>query len=509
MKTRMQPIGNVWNKLPRVVRDLALRLRQAGAASRWRASETELDKTIIEAIKDPLTHLVRNAVDHGIETPERAHRRRQAGRGPLCAARLPRGRPGQHRDHRRRRRHRPRARSRQGARARPRSPPSRPRRMSERELLQPDLPARLLDRRRRSPTSPAAASAWTSSRPTSRRSAAPSTCRASRGKGTTLKIKIPLTLAIIPALIVTSGGDRYAIPQVSLLELVRLEGEQARARHRDASTARRSTACAATCCRWSTSTASCGSTPSSARATTRSTSSCCRPTTGSSAWSSTRSTTPRRSSSSRSASSSRASPLFAGATIMGDGRVALILDVPRASRSTRASWSRSTSRARRTGRCAVADERSAAPDAAAVPHRRRRPHGDPAVAGRAARGVPALEPSSGPGRTRSVQYRGADHAAGRALDLLGAPAASRRLPATGGRPPATRCRSSSIRNKARSVGLVVDEILDIVEDTSPTRRPPAPRRRRSATAVIQQPGHRAARRRRRCSARAAARGSWT
>ncbi len=48
------------------------------------------------------------------------------------------------------------------------------------------------------------------------------------GQGTTLKIKIPLTLAIIPALIVTSGGDRYAIPQVSLLELVRLEGEQAR-----------------------------------------------------------------------------------------------------------------------------------------------------------------------------------------------------------------------------------------------------------------------------------------
>jgi two-component system chemotaxis sensor kinase CheA len=48
------------------------------------------------------------------------------------------------------------------------------------------------------------------------------------GQGTTLKIKIPLTLAIIPALIVTSGGDRFAIPQVSLLELVRLEGEQAR-----------------------------------------------------------------------------------------------------------------------------------------------------------------------------------------------------------------------------------------------------------------------------------------
>ncbi len=65
-------------------------------------------------------------------------------------------------------------------------------------------------------------------------------------------MKIPLTLAIIPALIVTSGGDRYAIPQVSLLELVRLEGEQCRKGHRARSTARRSTACAANCCRWFT-----------------------------------------------------------------------------------------------------------------------------------------------------------------------------------------------------------------------------------------------------------------
>ena len=69
MKTRMQPIGVVWNKLPRVVRDMAMtlgkqiRLQMDGA-------ETELDRTIIEAIKDPLMHLVRNSCDHGIESPE-------------------------------------------------------------------------------------------------------------------------------------------------------------------------------------------------------------------------------------------------------------------------------------------------------------------------------------------------------------------------------------------------------------------------------------------------------
>src|SRR5690349_17298472 len=69
MKTRMQPIGNVWSKFPCVVRDLAT---QFGKHVRieMEGKETELDKTIIEAIKDPLTHIVRNSIDHGIETPE-------------------------------------------------------------------------------------------------------------------------------------------------------------------------------------------------------------------------------------------------------------------------------------------------------------------------------------------------------------------------------------------------------------------------------------------------------
>ena len=78
MKTRMQPIGNIWSKFPRTVRDVAL-----GCGKQVRiemeGKETELDKTIIEAIKDPLTHLVRNAVDHGVETSEM---RRASGKDP-------------------------------------------------------------------------------------------------------------------------------------------------------------------------------------------------------------------------------------------------------------------------------------------------------------------------------------------------------------------------------------------------------------------------------------------
>ena len=69
MKTRMQPIGTVWNKLPRLVRDLAMNCGKS-VQIEMSGAETELDKTIIEAIKSPLTHIIRNAVDHGIETPD-------------------------------------------------------------------------------------------------------------------------------------------------------------------------------------------------------------------------------------------------------------------------------------------------------------------------------------------------------------------------------------------------------------------------------------------------------
>jgi two-component system chemotaxis sensor kinase CheA len=68
-RTRMQPVGQVWARIPRVVRDLAqsigkqLRVETEG-------DDTELDKSVVEAVKDPLTHMVRNAVDHGIEKPE-------------------------------------------------------------------------------------------------------------------------------------------------------------------------------------------------------------------------------------------------------------------------------------------------------------------------------------------------------------------------------------------------------------------------------------------------------
>jgi hypothetical protein len=70
MKTSMQPIGNIWSKFPRTVRDVATSCAKQVRID-MEGKETELDKTIIEAIKDPLTHMVRNSVDHGIETPDK------------------------------------------------------------------------------------------------------------------------------------------------------------------------------------------------------------------------------------------------------------------------------------------------------------------------------------------------------------------------------------------------------------------------------------------------------
>src|SRR6201999_889958 len=68
MRTRMQPIDHVWSKLPRVVRDLSSQLGRA-VRLEMEGGDTELDRTLLEAVKDPLTHLVRNAIDHGIEAP--------------------------------------------------------------------------------------------------------------------------------------------------------------------------------------------------------------------------------------------------------------------------------------------------------------------------------------------------------------------------------------------------------------------------------------------------------
>jgi two-component system, chemotaxis family, sensor kinase CheA len=224
MKTRMQPVGVVWSKLPRLIRDTAraccktVRLEMDGA-------DTELDKTIIEAIKDPITHLVRNCCDHGIEAPAE---RVKAGKPPHGTVTLKAYHEGGQvtievgddgagiaLDQ-----------VRQQAIQRGAIRTEDADRLSERDTLQLIFLAGL-----------STASKVTS---VSGRGVGMDVVRSnvekiggvvdissSQGKGTVVKLKIPLTLAIIPGLVVQSGGERFVIPQASLLELIRLDGESA------------------------------------------------------------------------------------------------------------------------------------------------------------------------------------------------------------------------------------------------------------------------------------------
>jgi two-component system chemotaxis sensor kinase CheA len=235
MKTRMQPIGVVWNKLPRVVRDLAtsfgkqIRLEMEGA-------DTELDKTIIEAIKDPLTHIVRNCCDHGIEKPEVRVRKGKPAHGRLTLRAFHEG--GQVNieiaD--------------DGAGI---DVQELKKKAVQKGLVRIEQAERMSDREALGLVFVAGFSTAAEVTSVSGRGVGMDVVKTNIekiggvvelvshvGEGTTLKLKIPLTLAIIPGLVVTLlerrptaaresnlGGIRYVIPQVSLLELIRLEGD--------------------------------------------------------------------------------------------------------------------------------------------------------------------------------------------------------------------------------------------------------------------------------------------
>jgi two-component system chemotaxis sensor kinase CheA len=222
MKTRMQPIGTVWNNLPRVVRDMAvalgkqIRLEMDGA-------ETELDRTIIEAIKDPLVHMVRNACDHGVEPPDV---RTAAGKPPEGRLTLRAYHEGgqviiEIGD--------------DGAGI---DVSCMKQTAVEKGLLRPEQADKLSDREALNLIFQPGFSTARSVTKVSGRGVGMDVVKSNiekiggivdvfsrYGEGATVKLKIPLTLAIIPGLLITSGGERFVIPQVSLLELIRLEGD--------------------------------------------------------------------------------------------------------------------------------------------------------------------------------------------------------------------------------------------------------------------------------------------
>jgi len=225
MQTRMQPVGSVWSKFPRVVRDLAHGCGKEVHIA-MEGKETELDKTLIEAIKDPLTHLVRNSVDHGIEMPEERIARGKPAEGTLLLRAFHEGGlvnieivdDGGGID-----------------------PEPLKNKAIERGMITAEQAAKMSDKEAWNLIFRAGLSTAKKVTKISGRGVGMDVVKTNiekiggvidiqskPGEGTTVRIKIPLTLAIIPALTVMCAGDRYAIPQVNLLELVLLEGEDLR-----------------------------------------------------------------------------------------------------------------------------------------------------------------------------------------------------------------------------------------------------------------------------------------
>jgi two-component system chemotaxis sensor kinase CheA len=223
MLTRMQSIGNVFNKFPRVVRDLAQTLGKQIDLT-LEGKDVELDKTIIEAIGDPLTHLVRNSVDHGIETPSV---RQQAGKNPTGQIFLKayheagqvnieitddgKGLDG----------------DKLAAKA------------MQKGLISEEQAKLVSARERTNVIFLPGFSTAEKVTDVSGRGVGMDVVKTNLdqlggiididsepGKGTTIRIKLPLTLAIIPCQIVLTGGERYAIPQVNLEELLRIPADQ-------------------------------------------------------------------------------------------------------------------------------------------------------------------------------------------------------------------------------------------------------------------------------------------
>ncbi|HEY3917828.1 MAG TPA: chemotaxis protein CheA [Stellaceae bacterium] len=218
MQTRMQPIGQAWAKLPRMMRDLGRELGKK-IELKLEGSETELDRQVLELIKDPFTHLIRNAADHGIETPAERRRAGKTEAGTVTLAARQEGSAivitladdGHGIDARQ-----IRASLRRGDFA----TEAELRAMSEQQLQQFVF----------HPGFTTAAQVTSVSgrgvgldvvRSNVEKLGGTVELASTPGRGTRFTIKIPLTLAIVPALLLDCVGQRFAIPQTAVAELIR------------------------------------------------------------------------------------------------------------------------------------------------------------------------------------------------------------------------------------------------------------------------------------------------
>ncbi len=224
MQARLQPIGILWDKFPRLLRDLALQCGKQITVE-LEGSQTELDRALVETVRDPLTHIVRNAVDHGIEPPEQRLRAGKPAEGKLRLRAWHEGGricievsdDGAGVDF---------LRVRECAVERGLIAADRAAQMSETEAIQ------LL-------FAPGFSTSGQVSNLSGRgvgldvvktnieRIGGRIELRSVAGRGTTVELCLPLTVLAMPALLVTSGEQRFAVPHAKLREVVRLESGDA------------------------------------------------------------------------------------------------------------------------------------------------------------------------------------------------------------------------------------------------------------------------------------------
>ncbi|UPK04400.1 hybrid sensor histidine kinase/response regulator [Bradyrhizobium sp. 170] len=218
MKTRMQPIGNAWQKLPRIVRDLSGELGKQ-IELEMHGADTELDRQVLDLIKDPLTHMVRNSADHGLETPAE---RVASGKGEQGTIRLSAYHEGGHiiiciADN---------GRGLNTERIKAKA-------VSNGLVTEAELEKMTEAQIHKFIFAPGFSTAATVTSVSGRgvgmdvvrtnidQIGGTIDIKSVAGEGSSVTIKIPLTLAIVSALIVEAAGDRFAIPQLSVVELVR------------------------------------------------------------------------------------------------------------------------------------------------------------------------------------------------------------------------------------------------------------------------------------------------
>ncbi len=218
MKTRMQPIGNGWSKFPRLIRDLSIDLGKK-IDLKMNGAETELDRQLLEVIKDPLTHMVRNSCDHGLETPSE---RRAAGKPEVGTVTLSAYHEGGHiiieiaDDGRGINIERVKAKALANGIANEATLAT----MSDKQIAQFIFAAGFSTAEKITSVSGRGVG-MDVVKTNIQKIGGTIDLDSSWGRGSKVAVKIPLTLAIVSVLIVETHGQKMAIPQINVVELVR------------------------------------------------------------------------------------------------------------------------------------------------------------------------------------------------------------------------------------------------------------------------------------------------